>query len=119
MLLGFTTFQAGLYSGHSEAAAENLTYLDISNDMIAQGESLKDSIQGSGGWTGVGLLDAMISGGYNTLKIVFGLDDIITSFITDAGTALGIPSAYIGIILAAIIMSITLAIISYIISVRI
>lgn len=111
-IVGFTMVQADLYLQYGKTA-ENLDYLDVSEDVAADAEALKDNIENTR-ITGIDPLDAFIAGTYSTLKLLFGIGDLYTTFISDVALALNIPGVFVGIAIAAVFTSIVIAIISII-----
>lgn len=111
VIVGFTMIQADLFTEYGQTA-ENLSYLDVSNEVTEQAEDLKTSMERE--ITGIEPLDTFIAGTYNAIKIIFGAGDLYTTFISDVAIALKIPGVFVGIAIAAVFTSIVIAIISII-----
>lgn len=115
-IIGLGMFQADLY-GNYGVSHDNLTYLDVSDEVVDQAENLRESMATE--ITGIAPLDTFIAGTYNTLILFLGIGNVYTSFIKDVGAALFIPAALLNIAIAAVVVSIIFMIIRAIIKVDI
>lgn len=111
-LVGMAFFQADLY-GNYDMETQDLDYLDVSQDVVDETTAIKDSLENTE-VTGIQPLDQFIAGVYNSLKLLFGIGGIYTSFVTSISGALMIPGFFVDIIVAAVFVSIVFMIIKVI-----
>lgn len=92
VVIGISTFAGDFYNRYGVSSTD-LSYLNKTKEISESAESVRDSIEGTQ-FTGT-FLDlplTFIAGAFESLKIIFSLPAIFTSFITDAGQVLNLPS---------------------------
>lgn len=104
-LIGLSFIQADLYGSYG-MSTENLTYLDVSKEVVDETSGIKESIDNTQ-ITGIAPLDELIAGVYNALKLLFGIGNVYSTFIKGLAEALKIPGFFIDILMAIVAVSIT------------
>lgn len=117
VVVGLSMFQADLYGNYGKSTGD-LDYLDVSQDVVAEAEALKENIENTQ-ITGYEPLDSFIAGTYNTLKLLFGIGDIYTTFITNIATVLQIPGVFVNMAIAAVAISVIFMIVKVITKVEV
>jgi len=91
-LTSFYTDLQGNYAGSTETDEALQSSLDVSEDTLDLISSMKSAVESSQ-ITGT-ILDIpfmVVSGGYNALKLVFGVFDILTTLVSSFLSGLGVP----------------------------
>jgi len=108
-VVGLSMFQADLY-GNYGMDTENLTYLDVSKEVVDETSEIKESIDNTQ-VTGIEPLDQLIAGVYNAFKLLFGIGNIYSTFVQGVAEALKVPGFFIDVLLAIVVVSITFMVI--------
>lgn len=108
-VIGFSLTQADLFGNYGKSTSD-LSYLNVTSDVINQTSNIKDSIENTV-ITGIQPLDQFIASTYQTVKLLFGVIDIYNSFVSDVASLLGLPAEFGGILITVIMTIITLVVI--------
>lgn len=111
-IIGIGVFQGEIMSNYG-GSIEDITYLNKSTEVADQITGLKDSIE-TVKITGIDVLDLFIAGTYNTVKLVFGVGDLYTTFITNIAFVLGIPGWAVTLVIVGVLCSILFGVVSII-----
>lgn len=112
LIIGIGIYQGEIMANYG-GSVEDLAYLDKSTEVADQITGLKESIETTK-ITGIAPLDMFIAGTYNTLKLVFGVGDLYTTFITNIAFVIGIPGWAVALIIVGILTSILFGVVSII-----